>query len=357
MMHHTGDEKPVLDIQDMHVTYRIRQPGRLWVKKADLHAVQGVSLTIRRGASLGLVGESGSGKSTIARAVMGLAPLSSGSLHLNGVDITGRGDAARAESRQRMQMVFQNPYSSLNPLMTVHDIVAEPLRIARRGTTADNDRRVQEMLDAVRLPQNAATRYAHQFSGGQRQRIAIARALVLNPDLVIADEPTSALDVSIQAQIMNLLVEIRKDLGLSYLIISHDLAAIRYLCDEVAVMYLGAIVEQGPTRRVFAAPQHPYTKALLSSVRSIQEVSETGAGTDRILLKGDLPSPLAPPSGCRFHTRCWLRRELGNPASCSSERPPLLPRDDGVAVACHFSARMAGQDRQSDTRPTTEETR
>ncbi len=335
-MQPAGEEHPILDLRDLRVTYRIRKPGRFWIRKAELHAVQGVSLSLRRGRSLGLVGESGSGKSTIARAVMGLTPVRSGRLLLDGTDITAREGAARSASRHRLQMVFQNPYSSLNPMMTVHDIVAEPLRIFAPGDKGSHARRVQEMLDAVHLPRDAAQRFPHQFSGGQRQRIAIARALVLRPEVIIADEPTSALDVSIQAQIMNLLTEIRKERKLSYLVISHDLAAIRYLCDDVAVMYLGGIVEQGPTRDVFSAPRHPYTKALLSSVRTIQEVTDKGRPDRRILLKGDLPSPLSPPSGCRFHTRCWWRREIGNPQRCVDE-VPLLRSDGAGAVACHFS--------------------
>lgn len=268
--------------------------------QATVHAVNDVNFTIGRGETLGLIGESGCGKSTLGRAVLRLHEPTSGSVHFDGSDITALSDKAMVKMRSRMQIVFQDPYASLNPRRTVKEIVGLPLSIQGQDTPAEVNERVQSMLRRVGLRADQFGRYPHQFSGGQRQRIGIARALITRPDLVICDEPVSALDVSIKAQILELLADLKSEFGLTYLFISHDIAVVGYLADRIAVMYLGEIVEIGPTREVMESPMHPYTQALMSAVPRVG----AGAKRQRIILRGDLPSPLNPPAGCKFHTRC-----------------------------------------------------
>jgi peptide/nickel transport system ATP-binding protein len=295
-------------------------------------AVDGVDLDIAEGKTLGLVGESGCGKSTLGRALLRLSPVTAGTVRFDGVDISHLKREKLRRLRQDMQMVFQDPLASLNPRQSVETILTEPLRA--HGIEYDKSR-VRDLLDQVGLPASAAQKYPHEFSGGQRQRIGIARAMALEPRFVIADEPVSALDVSIQAQVLNLLEELQEKLGLTYLVIAHDLAVVRHVSDEVAVMYLGGIVEQTESDRLYARPLHPYTRALMSAVPVPDPAVEDTR--ERILLQGDLPSPANPPSGCRFHTRCPFRQET----RCDTERPALREVEPGHVVACHWAEEIA----------------
>ncbi|GAA5144727.1 ATP-binding cassette domain-containing protein [Pseudonocardia eucalypti] len=299
-----------------------------------VYAVDGVSLSVPRGQTYGLVGESGCGKSTLGRALLRLTPLTGGRVEFDGVDLASMSGEPLRRMRRRMQMVFQDPLSSLDPRQSVRSMLTEALGAhGLDKTLPDVDARLAELLDAVGLPKAALRRYPHEFSGGQRQRLGIARALSLNPDLIVADEPVSALDVSVQAQVLNLLDDLQVSLGLTYLIIAHDLAVVRHVADRVGVMYLGALVEEAPADGLYRAPAHPYTRALLSAVPvpdpSVEEHRE------RILLAGDLPSPAAPPAGCRFHTRCPWRQ----PTRCHDERPSLrlLSGEAEHRVACHYA--------------------
>ncbi|MBI5519311.1 MAG: ABC transporter ATP-binding protein [Desulfovibrio sp.] len=286
--------------------------GLLGLTTGVARAVDGVSLAVAKGESLGLVGESGCGKSTLARCVMGLEPLARGRVEFQGRNIA---DWPEKDLRRQVQMVFQDPYSSLNPRMRIADIVAEPLVIHRVGGVGGVAARTAELLRLVGLPEDFAARYPHQLSGGQRQRVAVARALALNPALVVCDEPVSALDVSIQAQVLLLLQDLRERLGLTYLFISHDLAVVGQVCDRIAVMYLGRVVELGEAQELIREPKHPYTRALLSAV----PVPDPGRGLSRQELHGELPSPLNPPSGCPFHPRCPQVMER-----CTREFPPAF---------------------------------
>jgi peptide/nickel transport system ATP-binding protein len=300
-----------------------------------VHAVDGVSLQIDRGETLALVGESGCGKSTVGRAILGLFDITAGQVVLDGQRIDDLPPDAFRPLRRRMQAVFQDPFSSLNPRMRVRDILAEPMRnFMLASTTAGMNARIDALMDKVRLPRDAINRWPHEFSGGQRQRICIARALAAEPDLIVCDEAVSALDVSVKAQIVNLLHDLQQELGLALLFISHDLAIVEQMTHRVAVMYLGKIVELAPKRKIFAAPRHPYTKALLSAV----PVPEPGAARQRIILRGDVPSPSNPPKGCRFHTRCPYAFDR-----CRTEEPELQRIEDGHFAACHLNALPAAE--------------
>ncbi len=302
-------------------------------------AVESVSFAIPRGRTLGLVGESGSGKTTIGRAIVRINSPQAGTIMLGDEDLmTLSGERLRLRRRQ-FQMVFQDPQSSLDPRQTVGQILSEPLRTHGLPETGDQRARIAELLTMVGLDPRFVSRYPHEFSGGQRQRIGIARALAVEPELIVCDEPISALDVSIQAQVLNLLEELQEQLGLTYLIVAHDLAVVRHIAHEVAVMYLGKLVEIADAEDLYASPHHPYTIALLSAVPVPDAKAERRR--QRILLKGDIPSPANPPGGCRFHTRCWLRERLGNPERCATDEPPLVAPDPdrpGHRAACHFPA-------------------
>ena len=326
---------PLLQLRDVRVHFPITKGLLLRRVTGEVRAVDGVDLNVLRGQSVGLVGESGSGKTTLGRAVVGLARPSSGTVVFDGEDVWSLGRDAQKRLRRRVQMVFQDPYASLDPRMTVGKSIAEPLEIHRLGSRADRTSKVARLLETVGLHPTHADRYPHELSGGQRQRVGVARALSLDPDLVVADEPVSALDVSIQAQIVNLLQELQRELGLTSILIAHDLAVVRHVSDAIAVMYLGRIVEWSRAADLYREPRHPYTVALLSAVPIPDPVVE--ATRERIVLRGDIPSPAAPPSGCPFHTRCWLREQLGNPEVCSSEVPSLRSMRSGHLVACHFA--------------------
>jgi oligopeptide transport system ATP-binding protein len=305
--------------------------ARLRHEERVLKAVDGVDLTIERGEALALVGESGSGKSTLARALTGLVPLNAGEIRLDGRVLSG-GRRSRADQR-RVQMVFQDPYSSLNPRLTVGGILHELLRVHGIVPRSEVDARSEELISLVGLTPDALTAYPRQFSGGQRQRVAIARALALQPELLVADEPVSALDVSVQATILNLLQDLQSTLGLTLLLISHNLAVVRHLCDRVAVMYLGRIIEVAPTADLFAAPRHPYTRGLLAAIPKMTTAEETAPA-----VQGDPPSPLRIPAGCRFRTRCPIARER-----CEHEDPQLtaVPGSPDHVAACHFPLERA----------------
>ena len=321
----------LIDVRDLRVHFPVRDSGFGLGRKPPrvVRAVDGIDLQIAHGETLGLVGESGCGKSTTGRAILQLIRPTSGQVLFRGRDlVTLRGRELRAQ-RRHMQMVFQNPYASLDPRMTVGGIVAEPLRVHRLARGRALQDRVAELLELVGLGPAHVRRFPHEFSGGQRQRIGIARALALQPDFIVADEPISALDVSIQAQILNLLQELQGKLGLTYLFIAHDLAAVRHVSDRTAVMYLGKVVEVGESKAIVERPMHPYTQALLSAVPVPDPVIE--AARRRIVLHGDPPSPLDPPSGCRFRTRCAWAFDR-----CAMEEPPLHEWRPGRRVACHL---------------------
>jgi oligopeptide/dipeptide ABC transporter ATP-binding protein len=300
---------------------------------AAVHAVDGVSFDIRKGETLGLVGESGSGKSTTARLLLRLLDLTSGRIELEGEDITTATGGRLRGVRQKMQMIFQDPYASLDPRMTVRDIVGEPLVIWNRWKNGGSAR-VAELLERVGLNPDHANRFPHEFSGGQRQRIGIARALALQPKVIVCDEPVSALDVSVRAQILNLLANLQREFDLTYLFISHDLSVVRQVADRLAVMYLGKIVEIGERDELYERPVHPYTQALIAAVPIPEPVKERQR--KHIVLGGDIPSPVNPPSGCRFRTRCFKAQDI-----CATEEPPLVDRGHGHPSACHFAEPLA----------------
>jgi len=340
---------PLVEVSDLKVYFPIKSGLVLDRHVGDIKAVDGVSLTIDRGETVGLVGESGCGKSTLGRAILRLYEPTNGRIVFDGRDISHLGESDLRPLRRRMQMVFQDPFASLNPRHSVGRIVGEPLKahgLASRGTATKT---VRDLLDRVGLPKDAIGRYPHEFSGGQRQRIGVARVLALNPDLIIADEPVSALDVSIQAQIINLLDELQTEFDLTYLFIAHDLAVVRHISDRIAVMYLGKIVEISPADELYTTPLHPYTISLLSAVPIPDPAVERERET--ILLAGDLPSPAKPPSGCRFHTRC----PYVQPTRCRDEVPALRRVLDGHTVACHWTERIrAGEIQPRERAPVFE---
>ncbi len=318
--------EPLVVAEELRRHYPVRRGP--FAKPATLRAVDGVSFTLEKGRTLAVVGESGCGKSTLARMVTLIEPPTSGGLRIDSHDAVRPPAAERRRLRQAVQIVFQNPYGSLNPRKKVGAILSEPLAINTRLGKRDREAAVREMMGKVGLRPEHYHRYPHMFSGGQRQRIAIARALMLRPKVVVADEPVSALDVSIQAQVLNLLAELQAEFALSYLFVSHDLGVVRHIADDVLVMYLGRTAEQGPKEALFAQPLHPYTQALLAGTPSVDKKRE------RIVLRGELPSPLDPPSGCAFHTRCPHATER-----CRAE-PPALRSVGGRKVACHYAERF-----------------
>ena len=316
----------VLEVKDLTKHFPVRS-GLLGRTVGHVQAVDGVSFAIRKGETLGLVGESGSGKSTVGKAVMRLHDVTSGEVHLHGQDITNLSGQPLRTARQQMQMVFQDPYASLNPRLSVGNILTEPLENYETVARAERRQYAGDLLERVGLRRDALIRYPHEFSGGQRQRLGVARALALNPSLIVADEPVSALDVSVQAQVLNLLIRLQRELDLAYLFISHDLAVVEHISHRVAVMYLGTLVEVADKESLFANPTHPYTQALLSAVPK----PDPTVRRDRIILSGDIPSPIDPPSGCRFHTRCQFAE-----ARCRAEVPKLRTVGGDHSVACHL---------------------
>src|SRR5690348_11329026 len=322
----TGDA--IMQVRDLVKHFPIRA-GFLQRQVGAVQAVDGISFDVMRGETLGLVGESGCGKSTTARLLLRLMVPTAGSIKFDGREIAHIKGSELKALRRDMQMIFQDPYSSLNPRKTVGSIIADPFVIHRINPEGGRKRAVQELMDTVGLNPEHYNRYPHEFSGGQRQRIGVARALALKPKVIVADEPVSALDVSIQAQVLNLLRDLQRDLGLTLIFIAHDLSVVRHMCDRVAVMYLGRIYELATSEQLYAHPRMPYTGALMSAVPVPDP--RLAAAKKRQLLSGDVPSPTNPPPGCRFHTRCWKAQEI-----CRQENPPLEVKEGGNLAACHF---------------------
>jgi oligopeptide/dipeptide ABC transporter ATP-binding protein len=323
----------LISVENLVKHFEIRG-GLLGFRKIGaVRAVDGVSFSVRRGETLGLVGESGCGKTTLGKVILRLIPATSGEVRVKGQPIFELGRREMTVIRRDMQIVFQDPYGSLNPRMTVGEIVGEGPFVHGLRSKREREDLVRELLARVGLNQSHIHRYPHEFSGGQRQRIGIARALALNPEFIVCDEPVSALDVSIQSQVLNLLDDLQQELGLTYLFIAHNLAVVEHISDRVGVMYLGKLVELAPVDSIYQEPAHPYTVALLSAVPN----TDPRRRKKRIVLKGDVPSPAAPPPGCRFHTRCWLRERLGNPERCETEEPELREIRPGQMAACHYA--------------------
>jgi len=328
----TADGDVLVEVENLVKYFPVRGSGLLARTVGQVQAVDGVSLTLRRGQTLGLVGETGCGKSTLARCIAGLIPITSGRVVFDGKEISGLSRRAMQPFRREIQMIFQDPYGSLNPRRRVGSIIGDPYAVHKTAKGADRKHAVQEIVEWVGLNPEHYNRFPAEFSGGQRQRIGLARALALRPKLIIADEPVSALDVSIQAQILNLLSDLQDDFGLTYLFIAHDLEVVRHVSNQVTVMYLGRVAEQGPEDLVYDRPRHPYTAALLSAAPAADP--DTAAARQRIILVGDVPSPINPPSGCRFHPRCPKAQEL-----CQQQDPPLETKPDDPAshkTACHY---------------------
>ncbi|AVV40382.1 dipeptide ABC transporter ATP-binding protein [Streptomyces sp. ID05-04B] len=330
------DREVLLRVQGLQKHFPIRK-GVLQRQVGAVKAVDGIDFEVRKGETLGVVGESGCGKSTMGRVITRLEEPTGGTIHFEGQDITRLKASAMRPLRRDIQMIFQDPYGSLNPRHTIGGIVSAPFRLQGVEPEGGVKKEVQRLLELVGLSPEHYNRYPHEFSGGQRQRIGIARALALKPKLVVADEPVSALDVSIQAQVVNLMDDLQKDLGLTYVIIAHDLSVVRHVSDRIAVMYLGKIVELADRTSLYQAPMHPYTKALMSAV-PVPDPKRRGAKSERILLKGDVPSPISPPSGCRFHTRCWKATQV-----CATQEPVLVELRTGQQVACHHPENFADQ--------------
>ena len=335
----------LLEVEDVTKHFPITEGIVFKHEVASVKALDGVSLSVRRGETIGIVGESGCGKSTLARVIMRLIEPTSGSVRFDGTDITQLSQHDMRRFRRELMMIFQDPYASLNPRRRVGAIVAEPLEVHGLGTEAERKRRVQDLLEVVGLNPEHYNRFPHEFSGGQRQRIGIARALAVNPKLIVADEPVSALDVSVQAQILNLLKDLQAEFGLTYIFIAHDLSVVRHISDRIAVMYLGHIVEVGSAEELYDNPKHPYTASLLSAVPK-----GTAGGHNRVLLAGDVPSPIDPPSGCVFHTRCPKARMVSGrpdevPENCRTEFPLLGEVEARHLTACWYPLR-AGEELQ-----------
>ena len=325
---------PLLEVNDLVKHFPIKSGVVIEREVGRVRAVDGVSLTLGEGETLGLVGESGCGKSTLCRTILQLTPPTSGSVKFMGKELVGMSGRELRPLRRQMQMIFQDPFSSLNPRKRIGQIIGDPMELHRLASGADLNRRVQDLLDRVGLRPEHVNRYPHEFSGGQRQRIGIARALALRPKLIVADEPVSALDVSVQAQIVNLLKDLQDEFGLSYLFVAHDLGVVRHVSDRVAVMYLGKIVEDSGTDDLYDRPIHPYSNALLSAV-PIPDPRRNEA-RERVVLEGDVPSPSNPPSGCRFHTRCPWSTEV-----CANDEPAMRGYGPGHAAACHHPRNTA----------------
>ncbi len=313
--------------------------GLLRRKVGDVKAVDGVSFDISKGEVFGLVGESGCGKTTLGRAVLYLHRPSAGSVLFDGQDLGSMKSGKLRHMRRRMQLIFQDPYGSLNPRMPISDIIGEGLLAQGTKSASVRIKKVEDTLEAVGLRREYCRRYPHEFSGGQRQRIGIARALALDPEFIVCDEAVSALDVSIQSQILNLMLDLRREFNLTYLFIAHNLSVIEYVSDRIGVMYLGKMVEVATAEQLFAGPRHPYSVALLSATPD----PDPRVRKKRLVLKGDVPSPANPPSGCRFHTRCWLREKLGNPEICQTVDPPLHDTGGGQMSACHFADQVTAR--------------
>jgi peptide/nickel transport system ATP-binding protein len=331
--------EPLLEVRHLVKYFPIKEGLVIDREVAQVRAVDDVSITVGRGETLGLVGESGCGKSTLCRTVMQLLHPTSGSVRFEGREIAGLSRRELRPVRREMQMIFQDPYASLNPRKRVGQIVGDPLKLHGMATGGELKMQVQELLERVGLSSEHYNRYPHEFSGGQRQRIGIARALALRPKLIVADEPVSALDVSIQAQIINLLDDLQDEFGLTYIFVAHDLGVVRHVSDRIAVMYLGKVVETAPADQLYSAPVHPYTQALLSAV-PIPDPKENRM-REQLVLEGDVPSPIDPPSACRFHTRCPFATDI-----CSTEEPPLAAYGRGRVAACHHPLNVTGTEVQ-----------
>ncbi len=332
----TPSQTPLVRVRDLVKHFPIRG-GIMQRTIGMVQAVDGVSFEVRRGETLGLVGESGCGKTTVGRLVLRLIEPTSGSIEFDGTELTTLKGSALKPYRRRMQIIFQDPYASLDPRTPIGDSIGEGLRIHGLGSDAERREKVAKMMDLVGLQSYHARRYPHEFSGGQRQRIGIARALVLEPDLVVCDEPVSALDVSIQAQVLNLLKQLQRELGLTYVFVAHNMGVVEHISDRVAVMYLGRIAELADRRELFRKQEHPYTQALMSAI----PIPDPTLRRRRVILMGDVPSPVNPPTGCRFHPRCPLRQQMGDPAICAQSVPPLIELGGEHLCACHFRGPQA----------------
>ncbi len=317
----------LLEVRTLTKHFELGKGLFAFLDRRKVHAVENISFSIQKGTTLGLVGESGCGKTTTGKCVMRLIEPTSGEIYFDGIELVGLNRKDLRQVLRRIGLIFQNPFSSLDPRMMIKDIISEPLRIHQTGTPRERAKRVQELLGLVELSKEHTNRYPHEFSGGQKQRIAIARALALKPDLVVADEPVSALDVSIQAALLNLLKDLQKEFGLTVLFIAHDISVVKFMSDMIAVMYLGNIVEIGERKKLLDTPKHPYTQALMSAI----PIPNPRHKKDRIILRGDVPDPIEPPSGCRFHPRCPVAEDI-----CSREEPPRVELEKEHFATCHL---------------------